>query len=65
MKTFNVPKLYNGFCYYFKFTCSSLDKVIKLFTLHCLHPRYIETVGVDNIVQICTKNASNMKSTIR
>jgi hypothetical protein len=38
MKTFNVPQFYNGFCCYFKSTCSSFDKVIKLFTLSCLHP---------------------------
>jgi hypothetical protein len=38
MKTFNVPQLYNGFCCYFRSICSSFDKVIKLFTLSCLHP---------------------------
>jgi hypothetical protein len=27
MKTFNVPQFYNGFCYYFKSTCSSFDNV--------------------------------------
>ncbi len=38
MKSFNVPQFYNGFCCYLKSTCSSFDKVIKLFTLSCLHP---------------------------
>jgi hypothetical protein len=38
MKTFNVLQFYNGFFCYFKSTCSSFDKVIKLFTLFCLHP---------------------------
>jgi hypothetical protein len=38
MKTFNVPQFYNGFYCYFKCTCSNFDKVIKLFTLFCLHP---------------------------
>ncbi len=38
MKTFNVPQFYNWFCYYFKSTCFSFNKVIKLFTLSCLHP---------------------------
>jgi hypothetical protein len=38
MKTLNVPQFYNGFCCYFKSICSSFDKVIKLFTLFCLHP---------------------------
>jgi len=38
MKTFNVLEFYNGFCCYFKSTCSNFDKVIKLFTLSCLHP---------------------------
>jgi len=37
MKTFNVPYFYNRFCYYFKSTCFIFDKVIKLFTLSCLH----------------------------
>jgi hypothetical protein len=37
MKTFNVSQFYNGFCCYFK-SCSNFDKVIKLFTLFCLHP---------------------------
>jgi hypothetical protein len=32
MKTFNVPKFYNGFCCYLKSTYSSFDKVIKLLT---------------------------------
>jgi hypothetical protein len=36
MKTFNVSQFYNGFCCYFKFTYSSFDKGIKLFTLFCL-----------------------------
>jgi hypothetical protein len=44
MKTFNVPQFYNGFCYYFNFICSSFDKVIKLFTLTCLHPLLLETI---------------------
>jgi hypothetical protein len=39
MKTFNFPQFYlNVFCYYFKCSCSSFDKAIKLFTLSCLHP---------------------------
>jgi hypothetical protein len=38
MKTFNVPQFYNGFCCYFKSTCSSFDKVINLFILSYLHP---------------------------
>jgi hypothetical protein len=38
MKKLNVPQFYNGFCCYFKFTCSSFDNVIKLFTLSCLDP---------------------------
>ncbi len=37
MKTFNVPQFYNGLCCYFKSTCSSFDKVVKLFALSCLH----------------------------
>ncbi len=39
-KTFNVSQFYNGFCCYFKSTCSSFDKVIKLFILswHPLNP---------------------------
>ncbi len=37
MKTFNVPQFYNGFYCYFKSTCSSFNKVLKLFTLSCLH----------------------------
>ncbi len=61
MKAFNVSQFYNGFSCYFKSTCFSFDKVIKLFTLSCLHPRYIETVRIDNIIQICTKNVLSMK----
>ncbi len=38
MKTFNVPQFYNGFCCYFKSTCSDFDMVTKLFTLFRLHP---------------------------
>ncbi len=34
MKTFNVPQFYSKFYCYFKFTCFSFDKVIKLFTLY-------------------------------
>jgi hypothetical protein len=37
MKTLNVPQFYNGFCCYFKYVCSSFDKVIK-FTLSNLRP---------------------------
>jgi len=37
MKTFNVPQFCNGFCCYLKCTHFSFDKVIKLFTLSCLH----------------------------
>ncbi len=37
MKTFNVPQFYNGFCCYSKYISSSFDKIIKLFTLFCLH----------------------------
>ncbi len=29
------------FCCYFKSTCSSFDKVIKLFILFCLHPIHV------------------------
>ncbi len=32
MNIFNVPQFYNGVCCYFKSTCFSFDKVIKLFT---------------------------------
>jgi hypothetical protein len=38
MKKFNVSQFYNEFCCYFKSTCFDFDKVIKLFTLFCLHP---------------------------
>jgi len=38
MEPFNVLQFYNGFRCYFKFICSNFDKVIKLFTLSCLHP---------------------------
>ncbi len=41
MKTFNVSQFYNGFCFYFKSTYSNFDKVIKLFTLSCLHPSMV------------------------
>jgi hypothetical protein len=66
MKTFNVPQFYNGFCYYFKFICSSFDKVIKLFTLFCVHPLVLETItGVEpwSNVQHCaiTTCISTMK----
>jgi hypothetical protein len=42
MKTLNVPQFYNGFCCYFKYICCSFDKVIKLFTLFCLHPLSVQ-----------------------
>jgi hypothetical protein len=45
MKTFNVPQFYNGFYCYFKSTYSRFDKVIKLFTLSCLHPKVMENLG--------------------
>ncbi len=48
MKTFNVPQFCNGFCCYFKSTCLSFDKVIKLFTLTCLHPS-IKALRKDNV----------------
>jgi hypothetical protein len=49
MKTFNVPQFYNGFCWYFKSTCSKFDKVIKLFTLSCLHHSSIYFLISSNI----------------
>ncbi len=37
MKTYNISQFYNGFFCYFESTCSSFDKVIKLFTLSCAY----------------------------
>jgi hypothetical protein len=38
MKTLNISQFYNGFCCSSKSISFSFDKVIKLFTLSCLHP---------------------------
>jgi hypothetical protein len=49
MKTFNVSQFYNEFCCYFKSICFNFDKVIKLFTLSCLHPILI--IEINNIFE--------------
>jgi hypothetical protein len=54
MKTFNVLQFYNGFCYYFKSTCSSFKKVVKLFTLSCLQPLHDNWIEYFVVwIQIC------------